>query len=209
MQRVALKPEDHRGGLLTQASILEPDLRRHAASAGASRQVGAGVDLSATRRRPRRRTCGDIKPTPPNQPKTSLRAKIEAHRERRQLRGLPSQDRPAGPGLRQLRRDRPLADRGGRPRRRGRQPEARPQRRTARRPQVRRRRRVEAADGRRPRQVRRRVRREAGHLRAAARHDLRRPQVARRRSPTQARPTDYKLATLVESLVLSDLFQKR
>jgi hypothetical protein len=37
---------------------------------------------------------------------------------RRHLRRLPPQNRPAGPGLRQLRRHRPLADRRSRPRRR-------------------------------------------------------------------------------------------
>ena len=79
MQRIALKPEDHRGGLLTQASIL-------------------GLTSDGTRHRPVHRgkwvlesiygkpppppppNVGDIKPTAPNQPKTSLRAKLEAHR---------------------------------------------------------------------------------------------------------------------------------
>ena len=79
MQRTALKPEDHRGGLLTQASIL-------------------GLTSDGTRHRPVHRgkwvlesiygkpppppppNVGDIKPTPPNQPKTSLRAKLESHR---------------------------------------------------------------------------------------------------------------------------------
>ena len=80
MQHVALKPENHRGGLLTQASIL-------------------GLTSDGTRHRPVHRgkwvlesmygkpppppppNVGDIKATPPNAPKTSLRAKIEAHRQ--------------------------------------------------------------------------------------------------------------------------------
>jgi mono/diheme cytochrome c family protein len=79
LQRVALKPEDHRGGLLTQASIL-------------------GLTSDGTRQRPVHRgkwilesiygnpppppppNVTAIKPTPPNEPKTSLRAKLEAYR---------------------------------------------------------------------------------------------------------------------------------
>ena len=80
MQRIALKPEDHRGGLLTQASIL-------------------GLTSDGTRHRPVHRgkwvlesIIGKPPPPPPanvppigtsaaNQPKKSLRAKLEAHRE--------------------------------------------------------------------------------------------------------------------------------
>ena len=79
MRRVALGPEDHRGGLLTQASVL-------------------GLTSDGTRHRPVHRgkwilesIYGDpppppppnvsaITPTPPGRPKASLRAKIEAHR---------------------------------------------------------------------------------------------------------------------------------
>jgi hypothetical protein len=80
MRRVALKPEDHRGGLLTQASIL-------------------GLTSDGTRHRPVHRgkwilesIIGKAPPPPPanvppirisapGQPKASLRAKLEAHRE--------------------------------------------------------------------------------------------------------------------------------
>jgi mono/diheme cytochrome c family protein len=79
LQRVVLKPEDHRGGLLTQAAIL-------------------GLTSDGTRQRPVHRgkwilesiygnpppppppNVTAIKPTPPNEPKTTLRAKLEAHR---------------------------------------------------------------------------------------------------------------------------------
>ncbi len=80
MQRIALRPEDHRGGLLTQASIL-------------------GLTSDGTRHRPVHRgkwilesIIGKPPPPPPanvppiatsapNQPKKSLRAKLEAHRD--------------------------------------------------------------------------------------------------------------------------------
>ncbi|HEX3133916.1 MAG TPA: DUF1592 domain-containing protein [Planctomycetota bacterium] len=80
MQRIALTPEDHRGGLLTQASIL-------------------GLTSDGTRHRPVHRgkwilesIIGKPPPPPPanvppiktseaNQPKQSLRAKLESHRE--------------------------------------------------------------------------------------------------------------------------------
>jgi hypothetical protein len=79
LHRVVLKPEDHRGGLLTQAAIL-------------------GLTSDGTRQRPVHRgkwilesiygnpppppppNVTAIKPTPPNEPKTTLRAKLEAHR---------------------------------------------------------------------------------------------------------------------------------
>ncbi len=78
-QRVTLKPEDHRGGLLTQASILSltSDGTRH-------RPVHRGKwvleSLYGKTPPPPPPNVGDIKPTPLNQPKTSLRAKLEAHR---------------------------------------------------------------------------------------------------------------------------------
>ena len=58
----------------------QPHLRRHAASPGASRRVGAGVDLrqaaaAAAGQRARARTR-----RPPNAPKTTLREKLEPHR---------------------------------------------------------------------------------------------------------------------------------
>ena len=78
-RRVALRPEDHRGGLLTQASILSltSDGTRH-------RPVHRGKwvleSLYGKPPPPPPPNVGDIKPTPPNQPKTTLRAKLEAHR---------------------------------------------------------------------------------------------------------------------------------
>ena len=79
MQRVPLKLEDHRGGLLTQASILglTSDGTRH-------RPVHRGKwvleSIYGNPPPPPPPNVGTIKPTPPSEPKTSLRAKIEAHR---------------------------------------------------------------------------------------------------------------------------------
>ena len=117
MQRVALKPERSSRRLAHAGGDPQPHLRRHAASPGASRRVGAGIDLrqaaaAAARERPRaqharRRT----RPRPPCARSSKL------HRSDAELRRLPSQDRPARPRLRQLRRHRPLAHRGDRARR--------------------------------------------------------------------------------------------
>ena len=80
MQRVALKPENHRGGLLTQASVLSltSDGTRH-------RPVHRGKwvleSLYGNPPPPPPPNVAAITPTPANQPKTSLRAKIESHRE--------------------------------------------------------------------------------------------------------------------------------
>ena len=79
-QRVALKPEDHRGGLLTQAAILSltSDGTRHR-PVHRGKWVLESIYRQAAAPAAAER-AGDIKPTPPNQPKTSLRAKLEAHR---------------------------------------------------------------------------------------------------------------------------------
>jgi len=79
MQRTPLKLEDHRGGLLTQASILglTSDGTRH-------RPVHRGKwvleSIYGNPPPPPPPNVGAIKPTPPSEPKTSLRAKIESHR---------------------------------------------------------------------------------------------------------------------------------
>jgi mono/diheme cytochrome c family protein len=79
-RRVALKPEYHRGGLLTQASILSltSDGTRH-------RPVHRGKwvleSMFGNPPPPPPPNVSALKPTPQNQPKTSLRAKIEAHRD--------------------------------------------------------------------------------------------------------------------------------
>lgn len=80
MRRVALRPGDHRGGLLTQASILglTSDGTRH-------RPVHRGKwvleSLYGSPPPPPPPNVAAIPTTPPSRPKTSLRAKIEAHRE--------------------------------------------------------------------------------------------------------------------------------
>jgi hypothetical protein len=79
MQRVALRAEDHRGGLLTQASVLSltSDGTRH-------RPVHRGKwvleSIYANPPPPPPPNVTAIKPTAPKEAKTSLRAKIEAHR---------------------------------------------------------------------------------------------------------------------------------
>jgi mono/diheme cytochrome c family protein/cytochrome c553 len=80
MQRVALTPDEHRGGLLTQASILSltSDGTRH-------RPVHRGKwileSIIGKAPPPPPANVPAIKVSAPNQPKASLRAKLEAHRE--------------------------------------------------------------------------------------------------------------------------------
>ncbi len=79
MQRVRLKPEDHRGGLLTQASILSltSDGTRH-------RPVHRGKwileSMLGKAPPPPPANVPAIKTSLPNEPKSSLRAKLEQHR---------------------------------------------------------------------------------------------------------------------------------
>ncbi|WP_417747021.1 DUF1592 domain-containing protein [Rosistilla oblonga] len=78
-QRVALKPEDHRGGLLTMGAILglTSDGTRH-------RPVHRGVWVSESifnkTPPPPPANVDAIEPNPPKSPKATLREKIEAHR---------------------------------------------------------------------------------------------------------------------------------
>jgi hypothetical protein len=78
-QRVALKPEDHRGGLLTMGAVLglTSDGTRH-------RPVHRGVWVSEAifgkTPPPPPANVDPIEPTPPESPKATLRQKIEAHR---------------------------------------------------------------------------------------------------------------------------------
>jgi len=207
IRRVALKPGDHRGGLLTQASIL-------------------GLTSDGTRHRPVHRgkwvlepiygnpppppppNVGTIKPTPPNQPKTSLRAKIEAHRDEANCAGCHRKIDPLGLAFDQydaIGRWRTVEDvRDGS----GANPEIDPG--------------GELPDGRRFA--------DAAGLKGLMVADLDRfaaafagklATYALRRGMTiddrksladiagQARRQEYRLASLVESLVLGDLFQKR
>ena len=79
LQRVALKPEDHRGGLLTQAAVLSltSDGTRH-------RPVHRGKwvleSIVGKPPPPPPANVPPIKTSDPNQPKMSLRAKLESHR---------------------------------------------------------------------------------------------------------------------------------
>ena len=164
MRRVRLAPENHRGGLLTQASILSltSDGTRH-------RPVHRGVWVLES-------IVGKPPPPPPaNVPALGTPAADHAQDDRagetrtaprrHELRRLPPANRPARPGVRQLRRHRPLASRRDRARRDRSRPGTRPERRTARRQEVRRRCRAEAAAARRQRPLRGRLRREARDLR--------------------------------------------
>jgi mono/diheme cytochrome c family protein len=77
-QRVSLKPEDHRGGLLTQASLLmlTSDGTRH-------RPVHRGVLVSEAifgkTPPPPPPNVEPLAPTPSNKPKSTIRAQLEAH----------------------------------------------------------------------------------------------------------------------------------
>jgi hypothetical protein len=78
-QRVSLKPEDHRGGLLTMGAVLglTSDGTRH-------RPVHRGVWVSeaifARTPPPPPANVDPIEPNPPESPKATIRQKIEAHR---------------------------------------------------------------------------------------------------------------------------------
>ena len=79
-QRVSLKPEDHRGGLLTMGAVLglTSDGTRH-------RPVHRGVWVSQAifgkTPPPPPANVPAIEPNPPKSPKATLRQKLEAHRE--------------------------------------------------------------------------------------------------------------------------------
>lgn len=78
-QRVSLKPDDHRGGLLTMGAVLglTSDGTRH-------RPVHRGVWISeaifAKTPPPPPANVDPIEPNPPESPKATIRQKIEAHR---------------------------------------------------------------------------------------------------------------------------------
>ena len=79
LQRVALKPDDHRGGLLTQGSILSmtSDGTRHRPVHRGKWVLESFIGKPAP---PPPANVPPIEPTPPTAPKTSLRAKLESHR---------------------------------------------------------------------------------------------------------------------------------
>ncbi|MFN0018710.1 MAG: DUF1592 domain-containing protein [Pirellulaceae bacterium] len=78
LQRITLRPEDHRGGLLTQASVLSltSDGTRH-------RPVHRGVWVSEAifgrTPPPPPPNVDPLEPTPSNQPKATIRMQLEAH----------------------------------------------------------------------------------------------------------------------------------
>jgi hypothetical protein len=207
MRRVALMPEDHRGGLLTQAAILSltSDGTRH-------RPVHRGKWILES-------IIGKPPPPPPanvppirtsaaNQPKTTLRAKLEAHREDPGCASCHRKIDPLGlafdnydaighwrteEAVRDGTGANPAIDAGG-----------------------------ELADGRTfadAAGLKRLLAADIDRFAAAfceklATYALRRGMTFSDRKllsglAAQSRSQDYKLAALVEGLVLSDLFQKR
>ncbi len=95
MRRVPIGPGDHRGGLLTQASVLglTSDGTRH-------RPVHRGKwvleSIYGNPPPPPPPNVAAIQPTMPNGPKTSLRAKIEAHRSEPNCAGCHRKIDPLG-----------------------------------------------------------------------------------------------------------------
>ncbi len=87
--------------------------RWHAASPRASRRVGHGVDLRQIAAAAAGKRESDSHE--PDRPEGHAAAEARSAHPRRQLCCLPRQDRSARPGLRELRRHRPLAHRGSRP----------------------------------------------------------------------------------------------
>jgi hypothetical protein len=79
-RRVSLRPEHHRGGLLTQASILSltSDGTRHRPVHRGKWVVEAILGKSVP---PPPGNVDAIEPTPPDQPKATLRQKLDAHKK--------------------------------------------------------------------------------------------------------------------------------
>ena len=173
-QRVSLKPEDHRGGLLTMGASLglTSDGTRH-------RPVHRGVWLSEVifgkTPPPPPANVPAIEPNPPKSPKATLREKIEAHRSNANCAACHAKIDPLGlawdnyDAIGQWRTREKVA--AGR--RRG--PLDQSRRRDARRPSVQGCRRIQTPAARGPRQVRARLHRTPLHLRPPPRAHLRRP----------------------------------
>ena len=207
MRRVALKPEDHRGGLLTQASILSltSDGTRH-------RPVHRGKwlleSILGKAPPPPPANVPSLKTSAPNQPKSSLRAKLEAHREDANCAGCHRKIDPLGlafdnfDAVGHWRTEEAVRDGAGA------NPKLDPS--------------GELPDGRKFA--------DAGELKKLLVADLdkfamafseklatyalrRRMTFADRKALTilaeQSKAADYKLATLIEAFVLSEIFQKR
>ena len=207
MQRTALKPEDNRGGLLTQASILSltSDGTRH-------RPVHRGKwvleSIVGKPPPPPPANVPAIKTAAPNAPKTSLRAKIEAHREDPNCMGCHRKIDPLGlafdnyDAIGHWRLEETLRDGQGE------NPKLDPS--------------GELPDGRKfggASDLKKLMVADSDKFAAAFSEKL--ATYAMRRGMTygdrkllveiadKGKAEDYKLASLIESLVLSDLFQKR
>ena len=204
LQRVALKPEDHRGGAAHPGVDSRPDVRRHAASARPSRQMGAGVDLRQPAPSAAAQRGG-------HQADASQRAQDDAAgKDRSRTATMPNcaachrKIDPLGLAFENYdavghwRTEEAVRDgTGANPPldASGELPDGRKFADAAE---------LKAIDAGRPRQIRRRVHQQIGHLRACGGRmtfDDRKSLAAITR---QNKANDYRLATLIESLVLSD-----
>ena len=207
MQRVMLQPGDHRGGLLTQASVLSltSDGTRH-------RPVHRGKwvleSITGKAPPPPPANVPAIKTSAPNEPKTSLRAKLEAHKEDENCAACHRKIDPLGlafdnydaighwrtqEAVRDGAGDNPTLDPSG-----------------------------ELPDGRKfadAAALKKLMTDDLDKFAAAFTEKLATYALRRRmafadrpelkRIAEQTKPCDYQVATLIENLVLSELFQKR
>ncbi len=95
MQKVTLKPEDHRGGLLTQAAILSQtsDGTRHKPINRGKLVMEMILGKSPPPPPP---NAGDIPTTQANQPKATVRQKLTAHRQNESCAGCHAKIDPLG-----------------------------------------------------------------------------------------------------------------
>ena len=187
-QKVKLRPEDHRGGLLTQASILSltSDGTRH-------RPVHRGVWVSEAifgrTPPPPPPNVEPLEPTPSNKPKATIRMQLEAHATHATCASCHAKIDPLGFGfdnfdaIGRWRTEEQVI--GGQRS----EPGGERDRETARRPRVPGTGRVQTTAGARPGPFRGGVRRAVGDVRAAPRDDHRRRRRRSRRSPPRARRT--------------------
>ena len=207
MQRTALQPDDHRGGLLTQAAILSltSDGTRH-------RPVHRGKwvleSITGKAPPPPPANVPAIKTSAPTEPKSSLRAKLEAHKDDANCAACHRKIDPLGlafdnyDAIGHWRTEEAVRDGAGE------NPQLDPS--------------GELPDGRKfadADALKKLMVADLNKFAAAFTEKLatyalrRRMTFADRKQLTniadQSKPNDYRLPELIENLVLSDLFQKR
>ena len=105
-RKVALPPDSHRGGVLTMASVLKVTANGTTTSPILR---GAWV-LDRILGTPPPKPTVDVEAVEPDiRGATTIREQLAKHRQRRRVRQLPRQDRPAGIRAGELRRHRRLA----------------------------------------------------------------------------------------------------